>query len=162
MDTPVPKIYLDTSVPSHLFDTEPEQRTVDTWRLWAAITAGKYEACVSPKVLKEIQETREPKRTKILKEIQAAGIKNLKKAPSVWRLANEYIRAGVLTNSNHADCIHMAYATVHKCDILVSWNFQHLVKTETTDRTKVVNKQTKHSEILILSPTMLIERGTTI
>jgi predicted nucleic acid-binding protein len=153
-----PKIYLDTSVPSHLFDTDALLQTVDTWRLWAAIRGGEYDACISSAVMDELKKTPEPKLRRIIREIGAAGIEELSISDEVIRLTEEYIGAGVLGGAHRLDCLHIAFATISGCGTLVSWNFQHLAKAGTTSKVAPVNTQNKYSAVAIESPATLVAR----
>lgn len=42
-------------------------------------------------------------------------------------LAKSYIDESVVGKTSFDDCGHIALATIHKVDILVSWNFKHIV-----------------------------------
>jgi hypothetical protein len=42
-------------------------------------------------------------------------------------LAKAYINDNVVGKTSFDDCVHIALATIHKVDILVSWNFKHIV-----------------------------------
>lgn len=42
-------------------------------------------------------------------------------------LQMEYLRHGVLTEKSENDALHIAMATVNKCNMIVSWNFKHIV-----------------------------------
>lgn len=42
-------------------------------------------------------------------------------------LAKKYIEEGVVGLTSYADCLHIAIATIHHVDILISWNFKHMV-----------------------------------
>ena len=46
-------------------------------------------------------------------------------------LATEYIREKVVGQTSYADCLHIALATIHRADFLVSWNFKHIGNTFT-------------------------------
>ena len=43
------------------------------------------------------------------------------------QLADKYIDEKVVGQTNHSDCIHIAIATLNYTDVLVSWNFKHIV-----------------------------------
>jgi predicted nucleic acid-binding protein len=153
-----PRIYLDTSVPSHLYDTDAPAQTIDTWRLWTTIKTGDYDAFISPTVIDELEATLQPKRSLIINEINLAGIETLKISNDVTRLANNYIKAGILGNKHYNDCMHMAFASIYKCDALISWNFRHLVKIKTIDGAQAVNANNQYGKIVIVSPAILLER----
>ena len=75
------------------------------------------------------------------------------------QLAREYITHGVLNEKSFDDCMHIAFAVVFDCDVIVSWNFKHLVNFKTINRVKIVNAINQYREISIITPTMLLEEG---
>jgi hypothetical protein len=89
-----------------------------------------------------------------LKQIQ---FQILNKTDEVVRLADEYIVGGVLKEKSYADCLHIAFAVVYNCDIIVSWNFKHLVNYKTINKVKVANAINHYREISIMPPSMLLE-----
>ncbi len=42
-------------------------------------------------------------------------------------LADQYLKENVVGKASHSDCVHIALATLHHADILVSQNFKHIV-----------------------------------
>ena len=54
---------------------------------------------------------------------------------------------------------HIAYACVYNCDMVISWNFKHIVNVKTITGVKSVNALAGYKEMPIYSPTMLIEGG---
>jgi len=85
-------------------------------------------------------------------EFQILGQSN-----EVSLLARAYINNGVLKEKSYDDCMHIAFAVVYSCDVIVSWNFKHLVNFKTVNKVKVVNAINNYREISILTPTMLLE-----
>ena len=79
------------------------------------------------------------------------------KTSEIIRLANEYIAGGVLKEKSYADCLHIAFAVVYNCDIIVSWNFKHLANYKTINKVKIVNAINHYKEISIMPPSMLLE-----
>lgn len=75
----------------------------------------------------------------------------------VKSLANQYISNEILKQKSYDDCLHIACAVIYNCDLIVSWNFKHLVNYKTIKGVKIVNSIHDYREIGILSPTMLIE-----
>ena len=76
----------------------------------------------------------------------------LERTEVINRLAEEYIKNGVLSENRLADCLHIAFAVVNNCDIIVSWNFKHLVNVKTINKVKVVNAINHYKEISIVPP----------
>jgi predicted nucleic acid-binding protein len=152
------KLYLDTSVISHLDAPDAPDKMVDTLKLWEALKRNSYIVCISPLVITEIEDCYEPKQSKLLKDL--TDIKDftimLKETEEVADLANKYINAGILTQRNFSDCGHIAYASVYNCDMIISWNFKHMVNFKTIAGVKSVNALASYREMPIYTPTMFI------
>ena len=154
------KLYLDASFISHLCDAEDSpNKMADTNELWKDAIGGKYELFISPVVMEELERCHQPKRSKMYRYLEQTRIEVLPESGEIVELSKEYIKKGVLTEKSLDDCLHIAFAVVHDCDIIVSWNFKHLVNYRTIDKVKVVNAINHYREISIVSPTMLIERN---
>ena len=153
------KIYLDTSVVSHLFADDTPDKMEDTNKLWEDFKADKYDIFISAVTAEEIQKCSEPKRSKMAEGLGEIEFIVLEETDEINNLADEYVNNGVLTQKSADDCLHIAYAVVANCDIIVSWNFKHLVNYRTINKVKVVNAVNHYKEIAIISPTMLLEGG---
>jgi predicted nucleic acid-binding protein len=129
----------------------------DTKLLWDDLVNGKYSIFISQVVVDEIERCPEPKRSQMLKELRRTVFEVLDETDEVKSLANEYIKGGVLREKSIDDCLHIAFAVVHNCDIIVSWNFKHLVNFKTISKVKVVNAINQYREISIMPPKMLLE-----
>ena len=153
------KLYLDTSTISHLFADDATEKMTETRLLWQDFISDKYELFISPVVLSEIDNCAEPKRSSLIEKLKLIKVEKLKRTDEVTYLAKEYITNGVLSDKSFDDCMHIAFAVVNNCDIIVSWNFKHLVNVKTINKVKIVNAINQYREISIVPPTMLLERG---
>ena len=153
------KIYIDTSVISHLFADDTPDKMADTNRLWRDLAKDGYEIFISPTVTEELEECREPKRSQIYQRLGEITFQLLEKTNEVNQLAHEYINHGVLKEKSFDDCMHIAFAVVYNCDVIISWNFKHLVNFKTINKVKIVNAINQYREISIITPTMLLEEG---
>jgi len=151
------KIYLDTSVISHLDAPDTPEKQEDTRRLWVAIQAGEYEVYTSPVVVLELSNCTEPKLSFLFEQLRTIEHTELPESEEVLDLAAQYLKAGILPPNSARDRQHIAYACIYNCDMLVSWNFKHLVNYTTMSGVKGVNALAGYREMPILSPTMLIE-----
>ena len=70
----------------------------------------------------------------------------------VESLAQAYIDSGALSPSRRADATHIAAATVARADLILSWNFQHIVNFNRIHKFKGVNLQNGYPAIEIFSP----------
>jgi predicted nucleic acid-binding protein len=154
------RIYLDTSVISHLDAPDRPDWQEDTRRLWNNIKAGKYEVFISPVVILEIERCQEPKLTTLREHMQVIRYSLLQETDEVLDLAAQYLKAKVLSQNSLNDCRHIAYACVYDCDMVLSWNFKHLVNFKTISGVKSVNAIAGYREMLIYTPTFLVEGGT--
>ena len=151
------KLYFDTSVISHLFADDTPDRMADTNRFWEDCISRKYEIYISPVLMDEMGNCNEPKRSQMFERLEQIQFQILDRTDEVTRLAAEYITGGVLKEKSYADCLHIAFAVVYNCDIIVSWNFKHLVNFKTINKVKVVNAINQYREIGIMPPSMLLE-----
>ena len=128
------RIYLDTSVVSHLFHEDAPERKADTEEFFEnAILPKAYETFISSVVLEELARTK----NLVLRQrfLQATEHYQLDILPEggneVARLAALYMDRGVIPFRNPEDALHVAYATLFEMDSLVTWNFRHLARAKT-------------------------------
>jgi predicted nucleic acid-binding protein len=151
------RLYLDTSTISHLFTVDAPEKMEETNRLWTDMIKGKYDVFISPVVINEIKKCTEPRQSMMLEKTEQLKLHILKETDEIFALADEYIKGGVLGKKSRDDCLHIAYAVIYNCDIIVSWNFRHLVNFKTINKVKIINAINMYKEIAIVSPTMLVE-----
>ena len=150
------KIYLDTSVISHLFAEDTPEKMMETNKLWNELLNGVYDIYISTLTLDEVRKCAEPKRSKMIEKLDEIDYDILVETVEITNLTHEYINNGVLTRKNNDDCQHIAFAVASNCDLIISWNFKHLVNFKTISKVKIVNAIHYYKEISIISPNMLI------
>jgi predicted nucleic acid-binding protein len=131
----------------------------DTRKLWEYVKAGKFEVYISPVVVLEIDDCTEPKRSYLAKQLQSIQYTELPMSDEVLELAAQYQKAGILPPKSTRDRQHIAYACVYNCDMIVSWNFKHMVNINTISGVKSVNALAGYKEMPIYTPTMLVSGG---
>lgn len=67
-------------------------------------------------------------------------------------LADQYLKGGVVPARYYADALHIAAAVHGEADILVSWNFKHLVRRRTRLLVNFINVQLGLRTLEILAP----------
>ena len=67
-------------------------------------------------------------------------------------LAEAYIKEGVVGEANRVDAQHIAIATIQRVDVLVSWNFQHIVNWSRIRAFNSVNLRLGYPQLEIRSP----------
>ena len=117
------RIYADTSVFGGCFDPEFE---IWSKKLIELFKIGKYKAVIS-----EVSEFELKYAPNHIKQILSyIGYKNLeiaKLSDEAKQLSEYYIKEKIVTKKSLADTQHIAVATVQQVDLLVSWNFKHIV-----------------------------------
>lgn len=155
------RIYLDTSVISHLFhDDAPESQAATIEFFERAVRPGVYDTFVSGIVLNELSRTKSPERREaLLGVIGQGGISVLTEGTDeVDRLAEIYVRHGVIPPGKFEDALHLAYATFYEMDILVTWNYRHLARAKTATLVASLNTAEGYARPLrLLTPLELLE-----
>lgn len=120
---PISRVYVDTSVVGGLFDTEFQWQTKP---FWDAVQQGHLIAMVSYVVERELEIA--PIRVRdFFKNLPATQVERIEFTPIAVELANRYITEKVVGETSLDDCLHIALATIYRADVLVSWNFKHIV-----------------------------------
>ena len=150
------KIYLDTSVISHLDNIEPADWVADTHKLWDEIRIGNYDVVISTVTKRELDVCAEPKRTTLLKYLEQINYSLVPLDVQMLTIADKVVELGILKEKSIDDCQHIAAAIVSGCNVIVSWNFKHIVNHKTIQGVKAVTAITGYPEILIYTPSILI------
>ena len=150
------KIYLDTSVISHLQAPDTPEKMADTLQLWKDLQAGMYDIFISDVTIDEINDCAEPKRSFMLDKLKNISITIIETEKKVEELSQEFIRLGILKEKSIDDCMHIATALLAKCDVIVSWNFKHIVNDKTIEGVKTISKTNGFDGIKIYCPSILI------
>ena len=72
------------------------------------------------------------------------------------RLNALYFEIGGLPPKSRVDAMHIAVATAYGCNIILSWNFKHIVNYRAMTAVEAVNIKEGYAPLKILSPTMLL------
>ena len=146
------RIYLDTSVFGGYYDTEFE---LWTKILFDKIKSGDYIVLFSKLTNAELAPA--PKRVKdLVKLIPKDSIEILEISDESKILAEIYIKESVVGKTRLADCIHIALATLNNADILVSWNFKHIVNINRIRGYNSVNYKFGHKILEIRTPREIV------
>ena len=148
----VSSLYLDTSVIGGYFDKE---WMADTRELWAQAQAGKWRLLTSIVTERELENAPENVRQLFLNTFQDAS-ELLMATEEAEDLAEEYLRAGVVSPKFADDALHVAVCSTHRIPYLVSWNFRHLVNVRREAGFNAVNLLQGYPSLSIVNPKELI------
>jgi len=122
----IKRIYIDTSVFGGYFDKEFEKQT----RPFFDKLLEKRIKIVLSEVL-ELELYRAPLYIQdFFESLPSDIIERVELTDDARELAEKYILEKVVGKTSRADCQHIAMATIYKVDVLVSWNFRHIVNLE--------------------------------
>ncbi len=149
------KVYVDTSVFGGCFDAEFEE-----WsnRLIEEFKAGFKVLVVSDLTLKEL-EGAPPDVRNLVEEIPEEDREYVVLNDEARGLARHYIEEGVVSEGYLVDAQHIAIATVSRVDVLVSWNFKHIVNLSKIRLYNSVNLKYGYPLLEIRSPREVLYEG---
>ena len=144
----IQRIYIDTSVIGGLFDIE---FYLDTKAFFDRVENAEFKVVYSDVTDQELMAA--PDKVKnFLKRLPLSQKEFVEITQEAVNLADTYIREKVVGKTSRADCIHIALATIYKVDILVSWNFKHIVNIRRIRGYNSVNLKLGHQTLEIRTP----------
>ncbi|MBC7815679.1 MAG: type II toxin-antitoxin system VapC family toxin [Planctomycetaceae bacterium] len=135
-----PRVYVETSIPSfyHELRTTPDVVARRDWtRQWWEGASEKYELLTSPAVINELSAGIAERSAQRLSLIH--GLSLLPIEPAIITIAETYVRQKVMPADPTGDALHLAIASFHKCDFLVTWNCQHIANANKFGHIRQVN-----------------------
>ncbi|OQX73031.1 MAG: PIN domain protein [Bacteroidetes bacterium 4484_276] len=146
------KLYIDTSVIGGYFDPEFE---FETKKLFESVRNQEYDLVLSDVTQRELLGA--PQHVKTLLNDIGLTFETVETTTEVYALAEDYLNEKVVGRTSTDDCLHIALATVYKIDILVSWNFKHIVNIKRIFGYNSINLRNGYPRLEIRSPKNLID-----
>ena len=147
------RLYAATSVFGGCFD---EEFADASGKLFAEIKEGRFLLVVSATTLRELQRAPEHVR-RVVADLPDSSIEVVGTTEEVERLRDACVESGVVAASSLLDAEHIASASVAAVDLIVSWNFRHIVHFEKIRGYHAVNLLNGYHPIPIHSPREVIE-----
>ena len=149
------RIYIDTSVVGGYFDEEFKD---DTLPLFKRLEKEEIIFVVSD--LLDLELINAPQKVReLLHNYSVEKFNRIELTEEAILLAETYIAEKVVGKTSLEDCRHIAMATIHKVDVLASWNFKHIVNLDKIKGYNSVNLKLGYQMIEIRSPKDLINYG---
>ena len=142
------RIYTDTSV---LGGCEDDEFREPSRRLLKAFERGDLALVLSELTIRELASAPEEVK-KALARVPAKHIELLGLSLEADELAAAYIHDGAIGAGMRADALHIALATVARVDVLVSWNFRHIVNLQRIHAYNAVNLKRGYPLLEIRTP----------
>jgi predicted nucleic acid-binding protein len=150
------RVYVDSSVLGGKFNKRLAKQTKP---FWDAVERGEVIVILSDVLERELE--RAPQRARdfydSLPESQTEHVVSTDESDG---LATRYVTEGVIDKSSLDDCKHIALATITHADVLVSWNFGHIVNVDRIHGYNGVNMKLGYPQIEIRTPYEVIHDET--
>ena len=148
------RIYIESTIPSYvvarpardLIQAARQQLTRDWWDLQRE----QHELFTSQVVLDEIAAGERAMAQRRLKLM--AGITVLDLTSAAESLASEILRSGLLPANADGDAAHIALASTHSMDILLTWNCRHIANAAIVGRLRRLVETQGHKLPEIYTP----------
>jgi predicted nucleic acid-binding protein len=149
------RIYIDTSVVGGYYDEEFKEATI---QLFERLDKNEVIFVVSDLLDLELINAPQQVREHLFK-YSADKFQRVELTKEAIILADTYIEEKVVGSTSLEDCRHIALATIHKVDVLASWNFKHIVNLQRIKGYNSVNVRLGYSMLEIRSPKDLVNYG---
>lgn len=136
----LPQVYVETSVPSFYHTTRHGAAAAarrEWTRRWWSMARGRYTLVSSDPVLDELRRGDYPSKVAALELVQELQL--LAVAPPIAEIVEAYVRHRLMPEDPAGDALHLALASYHKCEFLVTWNCRHLANANKYGHIRRVN-----------------------
>lgn len=152
------RVYLDTSIISYLDQQDAPDRMKETQEIWKILKSNKYQVIISDLVFREIGECNDKKRKTLLSYLKEIDYEEYEVSIEVDELAKSIVDEGILTPKSLDDATHIAVAILSNANMILSWNFKHLVNYNTINGIRQICFKKHLNKIIdICSPYVLLE-----
>ncbi len=151
-------IYIETTIPSFYFEVrkEPEMLARKNWsKDWWDKHSKYYQLVTSEAVLEELSRSKFPNCEKALK--LAEDIPLLQITEEIIEIVQTYINHHVMPTDPTGDALHLAIASFHKCDFLLTWNCKHLANANKLGHIRRINMMLGLATPELVTPLELID-----
>jgi predicted nucleic acid-binding protein len=151
------KVYVETSVVSAYFEERTDLVSVAQrfWtRQWWDELRHQYEVVVSQAVIDELQHPDYPysqETLKLIEHVPKVSIEN-----DIRPIVKIYIQERLMPQNPVGDALHLALASYHKCDFLLTWNCKHLANPNKFQRIRLCNQAIGLYVPVLVTPNQLI------
>jgi hypothetical protein len=153
----MPSVYIETTIPSFYHSTRKSIQAL-AWRaqtrIWWDRHRASYELCTSDAVLVELGNAPTDRAEPRIRLME--GVRVLSPSADVQRIAAYYMDNRLMPRSAGLDALHVAFASVHGIDFLLTWNCKHIANDNKTEHLAVLNKRLSLPIPIMSTPYTLI------
>jgi hypothetical protein len=139
---PKPSVYIETTIPSFYFETRRSAMVVawrEATRHWWDQHRGAYSLFTSKYVLTELSRIPSARAAQTIGLIKEVDL--LHPVPEIQRVVETYIQNRLMPADAEGDAAHLAMASMHRIDFVLTWNCRHLANMNKIDHLEVINRR---------------------
>jgi len=147
------RVYIETTIPSSYYTlrNDPESIVRMSWtRKWWVTCASEFKLVTSPAVIDELRRGTTPATQQRLDLL--CGIELLEINEEVEEIAQIYINRLVMPKDPVGDALHLALASVHRVDVLLTWNCKHLANPNKMSHIRMINFELGLAMPMLMTP----------
>ena len=151
-------VYIETSIPSFYHETrqEPEMVARRHWtRHWWEQCASRYDLVTSEGVVAELQEGQYETQAAAVELI--ADLPQLEVVDDIADIIDVYLANHLMPRERLGDALHLALASYHKCDFLLTWNCTHIANANKFEHIRIINTRLGLFVSALVTPMELCE-----
>jgi hypothetical protein len=145
------RVYIENSVIGGYFDEEFQE---PTRKLFGLFKKGDYKAVISAHTLYELDKGAP---ANVKENLKTIDYEENAVTQEMYDLTEKYMADKIVSENYRDDALHIAAATVLGVDILVSWNFQHIVNYNRIRLFNSVNMREGYNPLEIRTPQEVLE-----
>lgn len=158
---PKPRAYVETTIPNFYYETrlQPELVARRNWtREWWEDAAERYELVTGSVVLRELAAGKRHQRVRLGIDL-LRGVPVLLVRQRTRAIADTYVEHKLMPSKpTLADAFHLALASQHECDFIVTWDSRHLANPNKATHIRRINSDLGLYVPELLTPYDLLRR----
>lgn len=138
----MPTVYIETSIPSYYFETRRSPQIIawrEATRNWWKLERPQYDLITSRVAIEELERIPTAKRARCLRLM--GDVRLLPDPPKLKETVATYVESLLMPRFPLADALHLAIASLHGADYLLTWNCRHLANATKARHIQVVNSR---------------------
>ena len=124
-------------------------------RQWWGHSAERYSLVTSEGVIAELQEGEYETQSEAVKLM--ADIPRLEVVDDIADIIDVYLANHLMPKERLGDALHLALASYHKCDFLLTWNCTHIANANKFEHIRIINARLGLFVPLLVTPMELFE-----
>jgi len=153
----IEKVYVESSIIGAYFEERKDVVSVAQkhWtQIWWDSLRINYNVVISQAVYEELSHPDYPNSQQALKLIE--NIPEVSIEEEIREIVNVYIQKKIMPQNPFGDALHLALASYHKCDYLLTWNCKHIANPNKFQQIRIYNNSMGLYVPILTTPNQMI------